>query len=1213
MRTSLRFPRRLPPVRRLKIETVLVLGLVGLLALTGGVLLFAAQNHNQRLAAAVLSAERDAFYLERLTHAALGLKQAAGREPWLAELGAALSAWEGDFKELERAVLEATPEAEALISELDAHAKALREAVRGLMKETSLTGVDPGVTRDQLAAVAVAGESLNAGLARLFQLLDQETKKALALARIIALALLFAVLLALFFGGVFVFRPTIRGLHEAWGEQCRTVDVLEEEVKRRMESEEALRRKSREAALRARVLGAVLGTWDVEGRLKAMLEEAMALLGAEVGCAYLVQGDRAVLRAAQGVPDGFPARAGAFPCDEPPAWLSPPQATRNHSGVGKSLPGFAELAEVRVHVSLPLRLEQQWLGTLVFGSRRRERIEAEGLKVLKGMAEFLALVVNHVLGHEEARMRLIRLQALRDVDRAIISHRSIREIVRQVLEYVPRELGAEAVALTLLEESQGRQTLFAMRLPNGTVVEEKVFELARSLHHWLVVRKEPVVIPDLSQDRRLRLHRPLIWEHGLISYLAVPLVSRDEAIGILHLLTTEPRIFSQEDVDFFRTLAGQITIALENARLFQKVSQEARTSAALLRLERILGKARGSQEVCQMAVGLVPDLLAGAHGYLLLWDEEHLCLRPAAVPPELSARLREDFLCQKAPEERCPALAEVLRTRQPFVVRDAEADPHMCGEIAHTLGVRSIMFAPLVAEEKLLGVLCVYRAKPGAFSGRDLELTTGIAQRIAQAIAGERAREAERRQLQRIALLNELTRAALEQTGLEDLLRAVLAQLEGDLDVDYAAAFLHDQGTGVLTLLSSGGEAGQDKATSLEVSGDPILTRCVGGYVVYIADVDEHEARSAEWLSRHGSRSGLFIPLRVGEETLGGLVLARGEPDAFDGQDEIGFFQQLGEHVALAAYQAKLYQELEEAYEELRETQRQMLRQERLRLVGQIASGVAHDINNALSPVLGYADLLLASERDLSDKTRKYLKRIKQAGESIADTVERLRRLYRPSERQEVAQLVDLNRVVKEALDLTRPRWRDGALVRGLEIIVRLDLSPGEVPVRGDPGELRDAVVNLIVNALDAMPQGGTLSIHTSVVGEEVCVEVMDTGVGMDEATLARALEPFFTTKGTEGTGLGLSVVDRIVHRHGGRLELASELGQGTTVCLWFPRAMGSAVELSALGAPTVPPLRLLVVDDDPRLRQLLEELLGADGHTITPVSYTHLTLPTKA
>jgi hypothetical protein len=323
----LRFPRRLPPVRRLKIETVLVLGLVGLLALAGGVLLFAAQNHNQRLAAAVLSTERDAFYLERLTRAALGLEQAAGREPWLAELGAALSAWEGDFKELEQAVLEATPEAEALISELDAHAADLREAVQGLMREASLTGVDPDVTRDQLAAVATAGESLNTGLARLFQLLDQETKKALALARIIALALLSALLLALFFGGVFVFRPTIRGLHEAWGEQCRTVDVLEEEVKRRMESEEALRRQSCEAALRARVLGAVLGTWDVEGRLKAMLEEAMALLGAEVGCAYLVQGDRVVLRAAQGVPDGFPARAGAFPRGRLPA-RAPSRARR---------------------------------------------------------------------------------------------------------------------------------------------------------------------------------------------------------------------------------------------------------------------------------------------------------------------------------------------------------------------------------------------------------------------------------------------------------------------------------------------------------------------------------------------------------------------------------------------------------------------------------------------------------------------------------------------------------------------------------------------------------------------------------------------------------------------------------------------------------------------------------------------------------------------
>jgi PAS domain S-box-containing protein len=294
------------------------------------------------------------------------------------------------------------------------------------------------------------------------------------------------------------------------------------------------------------------------------------------------------------------------------------------------------------------------------------------------------------------------------------------------------------------------------------------------------------------------------------------------------------------------------------------------------------------------------------------------------------------------------------------------------------------------------------------------------------------------------------------------------------------------------------------------------------------------------------------------------------------------------------------HQRLQEALEELRRTQQQIIQQERLSALGQMASGIAHDFNNVLQPVLGGTELLLAFPDSLNDREKviKRLQTIHTATQDAANVVRRLREFYRRNGDESFVPL-HLNQVVEQAILLTQPRWKDEALARGLAYHLQRDLR--EVPtIEGNEGDLRQALTNLIFNAIDAMPAGGTITFRTRTENHHVVLEVSDTGVGMTEEVRRRCLEPFFSTKGQRGTGLGLAAVYGILQRHGGSIDIESQPGQGTTFILRFPIQKPNGAPVSnAAGRPLSHSLRVLCVDDEPLVREVIVSYLTQDGHIV--------------
>jgi len=480
----------------------------------------------------------------------------------------------------------------------------------------------------------------------------------------------------------------------------------------------------------------------------------------------------------------------------------------------------------------------------------------------------------------------------------------------------------------------------------------------------------------------------------------------------------------------------------------------------------------------------------------------------------------------------------------------------------------------------------------------------------------KRDEERLRTQLARLNLLDRTTRAIGDRQDLHSIFQVVVGSLEEHLPTDFGCACLYDRVQQVLSVVCVGAKSQalvpelalpEHARIAIDENG---LDQCVCGQLIYESDIGESPFPFPARLGRSGLRSLVLAPLVVENKVFGILIAARRGDSGFTSND-CEFLRQLSGHVALAVHQAQLYAALQRAYEDLRQTQQTVLQQERLRALGQMASGIAHDINNALSPAALYVESLLERDRTLSVEARNYLIITRRAIEDVANTIARMREFYRPHEPQLALLPVDLNAVLQQAIDLTHARWSDMPQERGILIRVQREFAAQLPRILGAENEIRDALTNLVLNAVDAMPEGGTLTLRshslraTLAEGTDappairVSVEVSDTGIGMSEAVRSRCLEPFFTTKGERGTGLGLPMVYGMIQRHSAELEIDSEPGAGTTVRLIFPVAATSVAAITLADIRPLKRLSILIVDDDVLLLRSLQDTLEREGHVI--------------
>ncbi len=812
----------------------------------------------------------------------------------------------------------------------------------------------------------------------------------------------------------------------------------------------------------------------------------------------------------------------------------------------------------------------------------------------------------------------------------------LRQSLNQIVAEAAQIARTPHVKILLVDEAKGALVTAAASgepVPPGFQVP-----LGQSYSGTVAATRKPLFIADTQNDPR-NLLRERDRSAGIRTFLGLPIANRDTVLGVLTLNTESPRVYDEDDLAYLDSFAGMAAIAIENARLYEaaraELADRQRADAALMVRTRELEAIRAlSVEITReldlsrllaLLIERLGELIGGGVASIHLWDAQAQCLN-ARVSKAADPWRRQLFMRLGEGVSGTVALR-----REGLIVNDFRSSAYFTPFHAQHSRHTAVMAEPLVYRDRLLGVITLdNEGSDRRFTEEDQRVLRLFADHAAIAIENARLFQQEqqrREQLKALQAVSEEITRELDTSRLLTLLAGRVLELLGGSS---GAIWLWDEPAGVLRTAVWHGLGDWMRGRTLRLSegipGTVAAARRGEIFNEYRATPQAHPLV----LANTDITAIVAEPLLYRERLVGVIVVNNSAATARrftpDDQDLLRLF---AAQAAIAIENARLFEELRQSLTRLEQTQEEMVRSEKLRALGQMSAGIAHDLNNMLATILGQAELLRLRMPD--PVIRESLVTLETAATDGAHVVRRLQDFARQRGYPSLAP-VDLASVVAEAVEITRPRWQDEAQRRGASIRMDVALS-APLPVLGYAPEIREALTNLIFNAVDAMPNGGTLRMAGHVVESPgspsldwfrreaagsgpppaqstlrpidpsarlVELTVSDTGIGMAEDVRRRVFDPFFTTKGTGGTGLGLSVVYGIMERHGGRIEVESTQGRGTTFTLRFQSSAAVDAPSKASGVGEVVSVRrLLVIDDEDAVRETLVQLLLTSGHQV--------------
>ncbi len=856
---------------------------------------------------------------------------------------------------------------------------------------------------------------------------------------------------------------------------------------------------------------------------------------------------------------------------------------------------------------VPLIRQDEVIGVMTLDyAERATAFEPWQLELAMAIGVQVALSIENTRLYVEAQERLKETRALLAVGQALSQPGSAVEVMRRAAREMARAFGADMVGVYELDErKEALVPMAGYRVPKE--VREAFLTRPFVLSQFPAIqdvwrRGRAVWSGDFKNDPRFG---PANFE-GLESHsvLFAPTSVRGVTVGALFLVWwAAGRQFQPEEIRLIEGVAAQVGLAMENAELARRTQLKLNETETLLSVSQTLSSTLDLERLPRQFLRHVVQALGADTAGIWLLEEDGEWLRPFVgyhVPSDKLERLRTLRLSIV----RDPFYAEAARTRQSVVSTDVMGDPRIPQSVRDAEGQSTQLFVPIVAKDRMIGGFAAIwwdRARP--LSESELRLMEAIASQVGVALENARLFLDNQRRVEELSVLHELSRAVTGQLDQAQVVEAARQQAARVLDTRHMAVVLYDETRQEFERVLRTKDGISDttpRGASLSEAG--LLAAVLGDRRPvrtedYAAECRRRGISPIE--SSVGLPHWLGVPMLAGEQLLGVVVLRAAERPFTEADERL--LANIAGLAALALRSARLYEERARAFGELAAAQDQLVRTEKLRALGEMASGVAHDFNNVLASILGRAQLLL--EKVEEPKARRWLRVIERAAMDGARTVRRLQDFTRIRRDQPVVS-VDLNQVIQHVLEATESTWQQQARSRGINIEVATALATPLPRVAGDPAELREALTNLILNAVDAMPRGGRLTLTTAAAGGRVEVTVADTGIGIPEGVRQKIFDPFFTTKGPRGTGLGLSMTYGILSRHGGQITVESEEGRGTTFHLVFPPAEEIA-EVAAEPAPAQPaaPLRCLVVDDETVVGEVLGDMLMAAGQSVVVVT----------
>lgn len=516
---------------------------------------------------------------------------------------------------------------------------------------------------------------------------------------------------------------------------------------------------------------------------------------------------------------------------------------------------------------------------------------------------------------------------------------------------------------------------------------------------------------------------------------------------------------------------------------------------------------------------------------------------------------------------------------------------------------KSLIFVPLIKNQQIFGgILGMWCKQKHTFTNWEIKGAEILANYLSMSIQSFDLKFQLGTQVNRVKALLELSTTIYSSLNYKVVLEKVIHYAKKLAEADGCTIYILDRETQTLKPWLSNYVEYKDQIMKFELKiGEGATGKAAQSGMAIISNFADQDHRTVQIPGTPDEPESLMsVPLMWSGEVIGVITInAKGHRRFSD--DDLNLLTIFARHVSDAIENARLFENLEKAYKELNEAQKQLVQSERLRALGEMAGGVAHDFNNILGAILGRVQLLLLNDK-MEEKLKYGLKLIEKSALDGAETVRRIQEFTRVHKFTYLSK-VNLNQIVEDALEMTQPKWKDEAQQRGVDI--RIDKQLQDVkPVAGVASELTEVLSNMILNSVDAMPEGGTITLKTYRNQDSVCVEIKDSGIGMSDEVKRMAFEPFFTTKGKQGTGLGLSVAYGIISRHKGEISIDSQEGKGSTFKIKLP-LQEMAGELKETPAPKVlnRKMRILVVDDDENIQEILQDILSLEGHQVQAAS----------
>jgi len=810
----------------------------------------------------------------------------------------------------------------------------------------------------------------------------------------------------------------------------------------------------------------------------------------------------------------------------------------------------AQLGAFRSLAWIPLVACSRAVGVLAAGFAADVDVARAAVELLSGVGGHFASVIESQRLLPDLRRRLVELEAVHALALSVQANApgDLATLLQDGCRDIAAALSATAAAVFVASEDRTLlRAAASVGLPR--IAREAAIELARDPLSAEVMRTSVALVSDdVTRDPRSMFHGN--EEIPPLAMLAVPLASRDEVRGVVFVGDRSGRRFTAADVALANALAGALGVGMENAGLYAEAHRRVEELSLLNEVGRAVAGSLDLGEVLHAAAAGARRLVESSRAYVILYDVLRNELRfgaGAGTDPALEGL--------RWPPLSGTFLHGVLQSRRPAAIEDVEragASDATGGRLA----ARACVAVPVLLRGEPLGVLVADEERaPRHFSETDVERLTAVADRLAVALENARLYLETRRRAEELGLLHEVGRSLVETLDIEQVLGAGVRNLARIVDAPEAhLALLAGDGVSLEVRAVSGGHRDRIGRRIPLVSDAPLLAALVyeRREPIVIADALADPRAREEARGPSGARACLALPLVVRDRAIGSAVIVETRGPRLFTPAEVERAAVIANQLAVAAENARLYEDLRRSYAQLAHAQQQLIRGERLAALGELSAVVAHEVRNPLGVIFNSLGSLRRLVQPAGDA--------KMLFDIVEEEADRLNRIVgdlldfaRPSTPDLHPELLD--RVVEDAVQAALAQ-------QGVRIDLARELDPEVPPVAMDARLVRQAVLNIAVNAVQAMARGGRITIRTRREGDRALVEIEDSGPGIADEVKRRIFEPFFTTKAS-GTGLGLAVVKRIVEGHGGAVTVRSAPGAGTVFVLRFPLA-GPPVENGA-------------------------------------------------